>query len=533
MARNREHRRTRRAGGSRIEIGSGGDFPDISFIWEMKDYRKMSKAELLAWIEKLKSKHAARSRTQRKRAASALRDSAERLRAILETAVEGIITIDERGIVESFNLAAERIFGFKAAEVIGKNISMLMPSPHHEQHDSYLANYRHSGHAKIIGIGREVSGRRKDGTIFPMDLSVSEVRLAERRLFTGFIRDITERKEAEKALLHYAALVESSDDAIIGKTLRGHVTSWNKGAEAVFGYTRGEMVGKNISILIPPDRKNEEPEILRKLKRGESVDHYETLRRRKDGKLIDISVTISPIRDKAGKIIGASKVARDITERKRLEREILEISDREQRRIGHDLHDGLCQHLAGIEMMSQVLEQKLASRFEDAARRAGDIARNVREAISQTRALARGLSPVTLESEGLGSALHELAVNTEKMFNVECRFDGDLRVSLPDHAVATHLFRLAQEAVSNAIKHGKARRITIQFHAGPRRVHLAVGDNGGGFSKNAAKSKGMGLRIMKFRAGMMGGTLAIERNPGGGTNVVCSVPNRPASEQRG
>ena len=140
MGRNCEHRQARRAAKGRIEIGSGEDFADIPFIWEMKDYRKMSKAELLAWIETLKSKHATRTRTQRKRAGAALRDSAERLRAILETAVEGIITIDDRGIVESFNLAAERIFGFKAAEVTGKNISMLMPSPHHEQHDSYLAN---------------------------------------------------------------------------------------------------------------------------------------------------------------------------------------------------------------------------------------------------------------------------------------------------------------------------------------------------------------------------------------------------------
>ncbi len=158
----------------------------------------MSKAELLAWIAKFKSKHATRTRAQRARAESALRDSGERLRAILATAVEGIITIDERGIIESFNLAAERIFGYQAAEIIGKNVSLLMPSPHHERHDSYLVNYRRTGQAKIIGIGREVAGRRKDGTIFPMDLSVSEVRLAERRLFTGLVRDITERKTAGK-----------------------------------------------------------------------------------------------------------------------------------------------------------------------------------------------------------------------------------------------------------------------------------------------------------------------------------------------
>ena len=201
----------------------------------MKDYRKMSRAELLAWIAKFKSKQATRTRLQQQRAAAALRDSEERLRAILETAVEGIITIDERGIIESFNQTAERIFGYRARQVIGKNVSLLMPSPHREAHDTYLANYRRTGHAKIIGIGREVAGRRKDGTVFPMDLSVSEVRLADRRLFTGFVRDITARKQAEEALEHYAALVESSDDAIIGKTLDGYITSWNKGAEAVFG----------------------------------------------------------------------------------------------------------------------------------------------------------------------------------------------------------------------------------------------------------------------------------------------------------
>ena len=494
----------------------------------MKDYRKMSKTELLAWIRQLRSRHATRARAQRQQSASDLRDSAERLRAILETAVEGIITIDEHGIIESFNLAAERIFGYTADEVTGRNVSMLMPSPHREQHDTYLSNYLHTGHAKIIGIGREIAARRKNGTVFPMDLSVSEVQLADRRLFTGFIRDITERKEAEKALLHYAALVESSDDAIIGKTLDGHITSWNKGAAAVFGYTRGEMLGKPISLLIPRDRKNEEPEILERIKRGESVDHYETLRRRKDGRLIDISVTVSPIRDAEGKIIGASKVARDITGRKRLEREILEISEREQRRIGQDLHDGLCQHLAGIELMSQVLEQKLVRRSKAAAGRAGDIARNVRDAISHTRLLARGLSPVTLESEGLMSALHELALNTEKIFRVACRFDCDPPVLVTDYPAATHLFRLAQEAVSNAIKHGRAKRILIRLKEERGRMILSIIDNGTGFPAQIPKSKGMGLRIMQSRAGMIGGTLAFERNAGGGASVTVTAPSRVA-----
>jgi PAS domain S-box-containing protein len=514
-----------------IAIGIGGDFPDSFFALEMKDYRKMSKAELLGWIRQLRARHAVRTRAHRRQAASDLRDSAERLRAILETAVEGIITIDECGVIESFNLAAEKIFGYKARKVIGKNVSILMPSPHREQHDAYLGNYLRTGHAKIIGIGREVIGRRKNGTLFPLDLAVSEVRLARRRLFTGFIRDISERKQAEKKLLHYAALVESSEDAIVGKTLDGHVTSWNRGAEKVFGYTRHEMAGKPISILFPADRMNEEPEILERIKRGESVDHYETRRRRKDGRIIDISVTISPIRDADGKIIGASKVARDITERKRLEKEILEISEREQRRIGQDLHDGLCQHLAGIELMSQVLEQKLIRRSKAAAAKAAGIAKNVRDAIGHTRLLARGLSPVTLESEGLMSALHELALNTKKIFHVACRFECDPPVLVQDYPAATHLFRLAQEAVSNAIKHGKAGRILIRLKEERGRLALSIIDNGRGFPVEMPKSKGMGLRIMQSRAGMIGGTLAIGRNAGGGTSVTVTARNGVAGRK--
>jgi PAS domain S-box-containing protein len=509
-----------------IQVGSQPDFADSFAVPEMKDHRKMSRKELLDWVEQLRSKHARRSSHQKRQAAEALHEREERLRAILDTAVEGIITIDECGMIESINLAAETIFGYQANELVGQSVNQLMPMPHQTAHDGYIKSYLRTGQARIIGIGREVSGMRKDGSVFPMELSVSEVKLKNRRLFTGFIRDITARNEAEKALQYFAAMVESSEDAIIGKTLDGYVTSWNRGAEKIFGYEPQELLGRHISILIPEDRKREEPKILEKIRSGQSVDHYETIRRRKDGRLIDVSVSVSPIFDAHGVIIGASKLARDISGRKQLEREILEVSDREQRRIGHDLHDGLCQHLAGIELMSQVLEKKLAPKNKEGAQRAADIARNVREAIGQTRSLARGLSPVTLESEGLASALNELAVNTEKMFRVRCRFDFDSQVTVPSHATATHLFRLAQEAISNSVKHGKASEISIHLKSDPGWIYLGISDNGTGFSQGtAAKSNGMGLRIMRFRAGMIGGTVTIERNAGGGTIVICSAPN--------
>jgi len=184
----------------------------------MHDYRAMTRTQLLQHLRVLEgqttpssTKATKRSHAGEKTNTAALHDSEERLRAILDTAVEGIITIDDRGLIESMNPAAEKTFGYAAHEVIGKNVSLLMPAPYREEHDGYLANYQRTGTAKIIGIGREVTGQRKDGSVFPMDLAVSEVRLADRRLFTGFVRDITERKKSEERLASLAKTLEEKN----------------------------------------------------------------------------------------------------------------------------------------------------------------------------------------------------------------------------------------------------------------------------------------------------------------------------------
>ena len=375
----------------------------------MTDYGDLTREQLVQCVRELEAKIALAElqtidrTTERRRDQAALRDREARLHAILETAVEGIITIDERGIIESLNAAAETIFGYSADEIIGRNVKVLMPAPYRQQHDGYLSNYLRTGHARIIGIGREVVGQRKDGTVFPMELSVSEVKLEERRLFTGFVRDITERK--------------------------------------------------------------------------------------------------------------------------RLEREILEISDREQRRIGQGLHDGLCQHLAGIELLSQVLEQKLAKKSHPTASQAGRIAEHVREAIAQTRMLARGLSPVSMEANGLMSALEELTKTITELFDIECRFECEETMLISDNAAATHLYRIAQEAINNAIKHGKARKIVVALEPYKSNNRLRITDNGTGFPKELNDHSGMGLQIMKYRAGMIGASLEIQRADGKGTSVICVFKN--------
>src|SRR5437763_752964 len=180
-------------------------------------------------------------------------------RTLIATAVDGIIVIDAKGVVESYSSACEHLFGYAADEVVGQNVKMLMPSPYREEHDAYLSHYRETSERRIIGIGREVVGRRKDGTTFPMYLSVGETRVEGTRFFIGIAHDVSERKRSADMVQRLASIVESSDDAIVSTDLSGIVTSWNKGAERLYGYSAEEMVGLPIASVVPPDRPDEEP----------------------------------------------------------------------------------------------------------------------------------------------------------------------------------------------------------------------------------------------------------------------------------
>ena len=284
--------------------------------------------------------------------------------------------------------------------------------------------------------------------------------------------------------------------------------------------TGQDMLGKTDAELFPAEEADRLTQIkVRVLMTGTGLRQEIALTANGQKHFYDL--TVEPVRDAAGQITGIAGAAMEITERKRLEEEILQISEMEQRRIGQDLHDGICQHLAGIELKSQSLAETLEKKAKGQAAQAEQIAGHVRDVIAQTRSLARGLSPFILEAEGCVSALKELAAHTEKLFNVKCNFQNNGPVAISDQAVATHLYRIAQEAVSNAIKHGKASTVEISLTETNDKTVLSISDNGIGIGSPVQAGTGMGLRTMQYRAGMIGAALLVQAQARGGTRIIC------------
>ncbi len=382
----------------------------------------------------------------------------------------------------------------------------------------------------------------------------------------GIARDITERQLNDLQRARLAAVVESSEDAIMTLDLDGRIQTWNAGAEAIFGYSASEVIGQPVALLRPPEAADDEAVFKQRISQGQRIQHYETRRRRKDGTLIDISLSISPLRDRQGRLTGFSKISRDITRRRRaelmlhrwnadlearvrertaalsraydelqtlvetrrqLEREVLSISEHEQRRIGQDLHDDLGQQIAGAWMMSSVLERTLARRTAPETPSAARIAALLEQALSRTRSLARGLHPVAPEEGGLETALRQLAAHGKELFAAQCQFAARGSAPSLDPDTATHLYRIAQEALSNAAKHGRASRIHLTLHSTPDQLNLRVTDNGTGFAPPEPNHTGFGLRIMRYRADMIGATLDIRSRSPRGTSLRCTLPLHP------
>lgn len=343
----------------------------------------------------------------------------------------------------------------------------------------------------------------------------------------GYLGNVVNVTDLEETLRRQPGLLQISHDAILVWRLGGGIEFWSKGAVELYGYEPHEALGRAPQELLRTVDAHPSAHIETELRR-DGFWQGELRQMTRNGKEVFVSCRRQLVHH-SGEATFVFESNRDITEARRLQQEIVEISEREKNRIGQDLHDVVCQQLAGIEFRLLGLRQKAEGKTRA---QVVELARHVRDAIEQTRNLAHCLSPMMMSADGLMNCLQALAFNTSRTFNVACTFICPERVLIPDIVGAMHLYRIGQEAVQNALRHGKATVLTIELSLSMSAIVLAIRDNGVGLPDDDKRNNGMGLRVMRYRAQLINGTLGVQRQPQGGTSVICSVPQGGAAEPR-
>jgi PAS domain S-box-containing protein len=479
------------------------------------------------------------------------------LAAIVDSSDNVIISKNLDGIITSWNTTAQRVFGYSAKEAIGAHITLIIPKDRLPEEDGIISRVKRGERIEHFDTVRQ----RKDGTLIDISLTISPVRDSSGRIVgaSKVAREITDRKRAERSTALLAAIVDSSDDAIVSKTLDGIITSWNKSAQQMFGYLPEEAVGKHITLIIPRDRWDEEAGIIDRLRRGERVDHFQTIRRRKDGSLVDVSLTISPVKDSSGNIVGASKVARDISaavraaealrgseeELRRLSQsldhqvrsrtgELQELSwqlmrtrDEERRYVARELHDSAGQSLAVLAIEVDQLLQKASTSPELAA----DIERireTVRQLHSDIRTTSYLLHPPLLDESGLQAAISWYAGGLTERTALPIDVEISENLGRLPRELELVLFRFVQEALTNIHRHASATKAWIAMSRSQSHVMAEVRDNGSGMSPERLRQvtsggSGLGIRGMRERIRQFQGSMEIHSDSSG-TKVSIEIP---------
>jgi PAS domain S-box-containing protein len=350
---------------------------------------------------------------------------------------------------------------------------------------------------------------------------------------SGALQRIKITEELLEAEAKYRTIFEGATEGIFQTTPGGKYLRCNPALARMFDYPTPEKLFASVfdieqQTYVLPERRRE---LKRLLELQGEVKGFEAERYRRDGSKFWISINARTVRDASGAILYYEGTSRDVSARRHLEKQLIEISDREQSRMGQDLHDGLCQHLVRTAFAANLLEKDLVAQPGDLVEQAGKVSLLVDDAITQARNLARGLYPVKLESEGFYSAMEELAATVRAAYKLDCSFESADSISINDHSLATHLYRIAQEGAINAAKHAEPKQIQIRLCRVADKIHLTVSDDGIGMSAPFGRAKGMGLHIMNYRAGMIGAALKIESQPGGGTIVSCIFEHRNGVEK--
>lgn len=494
--------------------------------------------------------------TDRKKSEEILREGAAKasfLASIIASSNDSIISKDKNGNITSWNPGAEKIFGFTAAEAAGRHISIIIP-PEKLGEEDYILNQIRQG--KYVN-NFETYRRRKDGSLISISVTVSPIKDSNGDVLgaSSVARDVSALKEAEKTSAYLAAIIESSDDAIISKDLNGFIRSWNKSAERIFGYTADEVVGKHITIIIPSERLEEEEKIIRTLKNGDRIDHFETMRRHKSGNLIPISLTVSPIRDYAGNIIGASKVSRDISERINAQKALKESSQKKDEFLANMSHELRTPMNAVIGLAN--LLQSMQSMPEKAIKYIYTLKTSADHLMDLINDLL-DFAKIEADSFEIERVEFNLAQEVEKVIsvmNVRAQ-EKNLQLFVNYDPVfkryymgdPLRIYQILMNLLSNAVKFTETGSVEIDICGEEKAaddktfITFKISDTGIGIPEEKLGvifekftqadssitrrfgGSGLGLSITKAYVEKMGGTIGIESQLGLGTTFTVTIP---------